>query len=117
MSLYHYAANLVRVIDGDTIVADVDLGMRVWLRDVRLRLLGIDCPEIGTPAGVLAAQATRGWLDDGETPRPFYMISDKDRTEPHGRWLATIYRDDTFASEPLNHWLVANGHAVPYPAH
>ena len=43
--LYQYKANIVRVIDGDTVVADIDLGFNVWRRDERLRLFGIDTPE------------------------------------------------------------------------
>ena len=43
--LYTYKANIVRVIDGDTVVADIDLGFDVWLRKEHLRLVGIDAPE------------------------------------------------------------------------
>ena len=43
--MYHYKAVLVRVIDGDTIDVDIDLGFDVWLKKQRIRLAGIDSPE------------------------------------------------------------------------
>ena len=46
--LYQYKADLVKVIDGDTIEVDFDLGFGVWLRNQRIRLAGIDTPEIRT---------------------------------------------------------------------
>ena len=42
---YLYRAKIVRVIDGDTGVADVDLGFRTWLRGETLRQYGIGTPE------------------------------------------------------------------------
>ena len=46
--MYHYKAVLVRVIDGDTIDVDIDLGFDVWLKKQRIRLAGIDAPESRT---------------------------------------------------------------------
>ena len=46
--MYHYKAKLVRVIDGDTIDVDIDLGFDVWLKRQRVRLAGIDAPESRT---------------------------------------------------------------------
>jgi micrococcal nuclease len=46
--MYHYKAKLVRVIDGDTIDVDIDLGFDVWLKRQRIRLAGIDAPESRT---------------------------------------------------------------------
>jgi len=43
---YVYAAEVVRVYDGDTIYMDIDLGFRMWLREEPLRLWGIDTPEV-----------------------------------------------------------------------
>lgn len=41
---YEYNAKLIRVIDGDTVDALVDLGFNVWIKQ-RIRLHGIDAPE------------------------------------------------------------------------
>ena len=46
--MYHYKAKLLRVVDGDTIDVDIDLGFDVWLRKQRIRLAGIDTPESRT---------------------------------------------------------------------
>lgn len=45
-NLYHYRADLVRVIDGDTIVCDLDLGCGVWLKGIHLQLKGIKTAEV-----------------------------------------------------------------------
>lgn len=45
--MYEYKAKLVRVIDGDTIDALIDLGFDVWVKK-RIRLYGIDAPESRT---------------------------------------------------------------------
>lgn len=44
--LYHYAAQVVSVYDGDTITVDIDLGLEVWLKGQKIRLLNIDTPEV-----------------------------------------------------------------------
>lgn len=43
--MYSYNANVIRVIDGDTVDLDIDLGFRARLHNVRCRLIGIDTPE------------------------------------------------------------------------
>ena len=45
---YYYNCTLVRVIDGDTIDVDIDLGFSVTLTKQRVRLAGIDTPESRT---------------------------------------------------------------------
>jgi micrococcal nuclease len=52
--MYEYKAELVRVVDGDTIIVNIDLGMDVWLHQVRIRLLHINAPEMKTPEGPIA---------------------------------------------------------------
>jgi len=46
--MYEYKANVVRVIDGDTIVVDIDLGFEMWLKNQSVRLYGINTPEVRT---------------------------------------------------------------------
>ena len=43
--MYEYRCVITRVVDGDTVDVDIDLGFGVWLRDERVRLAGIDTPE------------------------------------------------------------------------
>ena len=46
--MYEYKATIIKVVDGDTVDVDIDLGFDVWLRNQRIRLFGIDCPESRT---------------------------------------------------------------------
>jgi micrococcal nuclease len=46
--MYEYRVNIVKVIDGDTVDVDIDLGFGVWMMDERVRMMGIDTPESRT---------------------------------------------------------------------
>ena len=46
--MYEYNCNIVKVVDGDTVDVDIDLGFGIWLRNERVRLYGIDTPECRT---------------------------------------------------------------------
>jgi len=63
--LYYYEASLVRVIDGDTFEADVDLGFNISQRIV-FRLAGCDTPEVRgeeRDKGILVSSIVRKWFD------------------------------------------------------
>ena len=46
--MYEYRAVLHSVVDGDTVDVDIDLGFGIWMRDERVRIMGIDTPESRT---------------------------------------------------------------------
>ena len=46
--MYEYRASIVKIIDGDTVDVDIDLGFNVVLKDERVRIAGIDTPESRT---------------------------------------------------------------------
>ena len=46
--MYEYNVKILKVIDGDTIDVDIDLGFGVWLHKERVRMMGIDTPESRT---------------------------------------------------------------------
>ncbi|MGB0723763.1 MAG: thermonuclease family protein, partial [Gammaproteobacteria bacterium] len=46
--MYEYNCKIVKVVDGDTVDVDIDLGFGVWMRNERVRLYGIDAPESRT---------------------------------------------------------------------
>jgi len=46
--MYEYKVNVIKVVDGDTVDVDIDLGFGVWLKNERVRLYGIDTPESRT---------------------------------------------------------------------
>ena len=46
--MYEYKVNIIKVIDGDTVDVDIDLGFGMWIKDERVRIMGIDTPESRT---------------------------------------------------------------------
>ena len=48
LKMYEYRCKIRRVIDGDTVDIDIDLGFGVWLKEERVRLFGVDTPESRT---------------------------------------------------------------------
>jgi micrococcal nuclease len=110
--LYRYQARLIRVIDGDTVVLEIDLGFRCSIHDQHVRLFGVDTPELNGPDAMKAVDArqfTTMWFRDA--PR-VYIESYRDREEQDsfGRILARVYREGDPVS--LNDRLLAAGKAV-----
>jgi len=112
--LYTYRAAPVRVIDGDTIEVDIDLGFRVMIRQ-RLRLLGINTPELHDKNIELRKRATDarlftiGWISKAMSTQ-WPIIIKTAKSDKYGRWLAEIYYGD----ECLNTLLIEKGLADPY---
>ena len=46
--MYEYKAKLIKVVDGDTVDVDIDLGFGIWIKNERVRIMGIDTPESRT---------------------------------------------------------------------
>lgn len=92
IDLYTYKAKCTSVYDGDSITLDIDLGFNHWMVNQKVRLLGIDTPEIRgpeRPQGLLSAERLRELIEGKDV----IMVSHRDRTGKYGRWLATIYMD------------------------
>lgn len=107
--LYAYSAIVTEVYDGDTITADVDLGFKTWRHGEKLRLFGIDAPEVRgeeRPEGLKSRDALRERILNKDV----IICTIKDKTGKFGRYLAEIYLDD----ENINQWLIENNHAQPY---
>lgn len=109
--MYTYEAKITKVVDGDTVHADINLGFNVILRDVSLRLIGINAPEMkgGTRAEGQKSQLRLEELVMGKTVT---LKTHKDKREKYGRLLAEIWVDDV----DVNKKLVAEGLAKPYLA-
>lgn len=107
--LYQYRAEVTEVYDGDTVTVDIDLGFDVWMKDQKLRLYGIDAPEMRGPEkpdGTISRDALR----DKILGKQVMLCSYKDEKGKFGRYLATIWLNDL----DVNRWLVEEGYAVPY---
>jgi micrococcal nuclease len=46
--MYEYRCKILRIVDGDTVDVDIDLGFGVWMHKERVRMMGIDTPESRT---------------------------------------------------------------------
>ena len=106
---YQYRALITDVYDGDTVTADIDLGFNTWRRGERLRLHGIDAPEVRgeeRPKGLRSRDALRRRL----LGREVTVCTIKDKTGKYGRYLVRIF-DGT---QPVNAWLVEQGFANVY---
>lgn len=108
--MYQYAARVVRVIDADTVVLDIDLGLRTWRHSEYIRLLGLNAPERGTEAGTQATAWLREMLPVGTLVR---LVTRKDQTEKYGRWLGVLWRAQD-GNKSINGLLVETAHAVPW---
>lgn len=111
---YLYRAEVVHVVDGDTIDVDIDLGFYTWIKKQRIRMFGIDAPEMRgdeRPAGQAATEFLRD-LIDGKTVilRTIKGKDGGDSRGKYGRWLATVYIDGL----DVNQHMIDTGHAEPY---
>lgn len=108
---YEYKARLVRVVDGDTLILEFDLGFKIHVQHT-VRLLGINTPEIigeQHVAGKLAKQAVIDALSHsvGDLTVKTHKPAKKDM---YGRYIAEVFYVDTLGSTvSLNEWLVAQG--------
>jgi len=106
--MYTYKAKVVRVIDGDTVDVAIDLGFKVTI-NARLRLAGIDAPEIRGKEKIEGFKS-REWLVD-RLPESILVTTGKEKGK-YGRWIGTLYRydvsDDEYVYEDVNGFKLAN---------
>lgn len=106
--MYEYSATVLKVVDGDTVHLDVDLGLD-QRRRLSVRLYGINSPEMNTAEGKAAREHLVVLVFGGAGPQ-VTVRTYKDRTEKYGRYLGTLLKDGV----DLNERMVADGHAVVY---
>ncbi len=94
--MYHYNAVIRKVVDGDTVEIDIDLGLSAWVHNEKIRLYGIDTPEVygvkkGSPEwerGNLASKFVKKYLTENDQ---VIIETIKDKKEKFGRYLAVVY--------------------------
>ena len=103
MSVYTYKATVTSVYDGDTLTVDIDLGFSIILRNIKLRLLGIDTPEL------------RGGTEKTKSLGKEIFVESHKKGK-YGRYLATIWciDDDKKNEKSINDLLLENNLAVEY---
>ena len=88
-----YKAYLDRVVDGDTIRLNIDLGFKIFHKEI-IRLKGVDAPEIKTKEGKESLKI----LSDILKKLPFFIIKTI-KIDIYGRYVADLFFDET-TSQP-----------------
>jgi len=102
----NYSATITRVIDGDTVVARLDLGLGIECVK-HVRLFGINAPELNHQTG----QITKEWLKDRILFHVINLEVDQKKTyDKYGRLLAVLWLD----GGSINQELIDKGYAVVY---
>jgi len=87
---YWYKAKCVKVVDGDTIYCDIDLGFGVWLHKQIIRLSGIDTPEIRGEEREEGLKV-KGFVEVNILNRDVVLETYKDKKGKYGRWIAEVW--------------------------
>jgi len=96
------------VIDGDTLWAVIDIGFGTQVRE-KLRLRGLDTPELGSPEGEKAKRFVIGLLPAGSK----ILLKTTRSDDKYGRYVADVYYTDKDGKEQyLNNLLLQEGLAV-----
>ena len=105
---YSAVGKLVRVIDGDTYIINLNGA------DTKIRLIGVDTPESVAPddyykenteKGIIISDIVKAALKEGDT---LYIEYDIGRTDTYGRTLAYVYFESGIM---VQEWLLSNGYA------
>ena len=114
--MYEYRAKIVRIIDGDTVDVDIDLGFGIWMKNERVRIMGIDTPESRTRDKVekkfgLASKAKlKSLLGKSTVLKTQINKKGEDMKGKFGRILG----DFTSDGKKVSKILCEEGFAVPY---
>jgi micrococcal nuclease len=109
---YAYKVKVNRVVDGDTFMASIDLGFRIF-HEMPLRIWGVNTPERGQPGYKEATQALTEYLglDLDNNVFPMVTVITVKPKEKYGRWLAkVILPDGSFVHTKL----IEKGFGIPY---
>ncbi|MCG7868176.1 MAG: thermonuclease family protein [Candidatus Thiodiazotropha taylori] len=103
---YTYRAVITDVYDGDTVTADIDLGLSTWVHGEKLRLYRINAPEVRGAERTVGLES-RDWLREKVLGKTVIIQTIKDRKGKYGRYLAEIWLNQ----QNMNDLIVAAGHA------
>ena len=103
--MHEYKCKILRVVDGDTVDVDIDLGFGIWMHKERVRLLGIDTPESRTRDkeekrfGLLSKQFVKDHYPVGSTA---IHRTNKDKTRKFGRILREQVWENTTNNKKMD---------------
>ena len=112
-----YDVVLLKCVDGDTVDVDIDLGFGIWLRDERVRIMGIDTPESRTSDkvekvfGTAAKNRLKELLENGGKLITTEDKSGEDMKGKFGRILGDFRAPD---GKLVTDIMIEEGHCVAY---
>ena len=114
--MYEYRCKILKVVDGDTVDVDIDLGFGVILSDERVRIMGIDTPESRTRDKIekkfgLAAKAK---LKSLLGPNPVLQTTISKKGEDMKGKFGRVLGDFIIEGKQVTEIMCKSGHAVPY---
>ena len=120
--MYDYKVKIVRVVDGDTVDVDIDLGFGIWMLKERVRMMGIDTPESRTrdkvekKFGLAAKKRLKEMLGKTGVLRTQIARDGEDKKGKFGRILGDfdVYDSNTDSWRGATQIMVDEGHAVQY---
>ena len=116
--MYEYKCKIRKVVDGDTVDIDIDLGFGIWLNDERVRIMGIDTPESRTSDpiekkfGLAAKERVQHLL--GESATLISKVKGDGNEEMRGKFGRVLGDFRTSQGDLLTSKLMKEGHAVAY---
>tara|TARA_Y100000310_G_scaffold99516_1_gene97402 strand:- start:284 stop:631 length:348 start_codon:yes stop_codon:yes gene_type:complete len=106
--LYYYAATITKIVDADTVYADVDLGFSITKKE-KLRLARIDAPEVRGAEREAGLEA-KSWLQSRLAIGDRVLIRTS-KSDSFGRYIAEIFIENGEELLNINDELVKVGHA------
>jgi len=121
MQQNEYDVKVIKVVDGDTVDVDINLGFGVWLHDERVRIMGIDTPESRTSDkvedlfGEAAKARLKELMEDGGKLITTEDRKGEDMKGKFGRILGDFYVERYEGEkEKVTDIMIEEGHAVAY---
>lgn len=114
--MYEYKATVVKIVDGDTVDVDIDLGFGIIMTDERVRIMGIDTPESRTRDkvekvfGLASKERVKELLSGDIVLKTQIARNGEDMKGKYGRILGDFILGDKMLTDIL----VEEGHAVAY---
>ena len=116
--MYEYRCKILRVVDGDTVDGDIDLGFGMWMHKERVRMMGIDTPESRTrdkvekKFGLASKQFVKDMMPVGSKQVLKTQIdrSGEDKKGKFGRILGDFLID----GKKLTETMIKEGYGVVY---
>ena len=117
MNTNEYDVTVIKVVDGDTVDVDIDLGFGICLKDERVRIMGIDTPESRTSDAVekLFGTAAKNRLYSLlEKDAKLITTEDKNGEDMKGKFGRILGDFRAADGRLVTEIMIAEGHCVPY---